>query len=173
MNYTENYELRKPDGSDIYDIADFNFNADKIDGTMRTNRILLLAAIDALNGLEDQSPDVKTIFDFKPLDNAKWGDYGAIITPKSKKCHIFVLEPVMVSLTYNTGHVLGTLAQEFVDKYNIDTAYADAFGYAVFKSSNVEYTRPVRYDNGLIIDSLSSSQIGIDEILFMDFTIYW
>lgn len=31
MQYTENMKLRKPEESDLFDIADFNFNADKMD----------------------------------------------------------------------------------------------------------------------------------------------
>ena len=36
MKLTTNYELKKPDASDIVNIDDFNYNADAIDSAIKT-----------------------------------------------------------------------------------------------------------------------------------------
>lgn len=55
MKYTSNLQLRKPDGSDIVDIDDLNFNADKIDQEI-SNRVKKVQNLNSgynLNNLTD------------------------------------------------------------------------------------------------------------------------
>lgn len=47
MDYTDNYKLRLPDRDDYYNVEDFNYNANSIDG-------ILKAADDRINGKSDQ-----------------------------------------------------------------------------------------------------------------------
>lgn len=37
MRYTDNYELKKPEASDFYNVDDFNYNAEKIDSELKSH----------------------------------------------------------------------------------------------------------------------------------------
>ena len=51
MNYTENYNLKKPEQADFVDVDDLNDNADTIDSKLKANADAASAAQEDINNM--------------------------------------------------------------------------------------------------------------------------
>lgn len=60
MQYTTNYSLKKPDGSDNVNIGDLNYNADQIDAKLKEAMDKATAALPVGNGNKD-TQEIKTL----------------------------------------------------------------------------------------------------------------
>lgn len=155
MKYTEIYNLKKPEPTDFYNIADFNDNADKIDSA--------LAAIG--NGWE-----AVALTDFADMVNlVSSGDqwtasiwYNAAL--KVVKAHFNFTQ---IAVDYNTGDVIGTIKTAYLPKFT-------QYGQAMIWSSNKEILRPavVTADGALSIGKAYDSAMPevIDNLYFLDIT---
>ena len=138
MTYTKNYNLKKPAGTDAYNIADFNGNMDIIDSQLK-----------AVGGGWVEIP-LTEFADMGQLDDdrAAWSvdvKYNSAL--KMAKLHFNTID---IGVTYRTGQAIGT----------IKTPYRPAFtqyGIALITTdNNQQLTRAfkVATDGTMVIENL-------------------
>lgn len=130
MNYTKNYNLKKPEGTDTYNIADFNGNMDIVDAQLHGMG----------NGWVEvplsEFADMGHLVNFN--GEAPSDQWTASIwynsTTKTVKVHFYF---TVVSVSFNTGHIIGTIKTLYLPAF-------EQFGCAVIESSNKQIIRPAK-----------------------------
>ena len=161
MKYTEIYNLKKPEPTDFYNIADFNDNADKIDSALAAtgNGWEAVALTDFADMVRLSGTGTGT------GDGDQWTAsiwYNAAL--KIVKAHFNFAQ---ILAEHNTGDVIGTIKTAYLPKFT-------QYGQAMIWSSNKEILRPavVTADGALSIGKAYDSAMPevIDNLYFLDIT---
>lgn len=147
MKTTENYELKKPDADDFYDIKDQNENMDIIDAKLATMSSGIVQNVEELS-------QVKTKLETKPsYEEGVFSPYfmnGNIVSTTIQAGYLRVGSVVYISIKFSfstaidTAQLGGVLGLPFA----VSTGNATGGIYPLFaKTTNGNYAGLVSYDN--------------------------
>lgn len=166
MKYTENYNLKKPDAGDFYNIEDFNVNADKIDSEFKKHENNISSLMNPkwvrvpLSDFADRGTG--------PLSQVPIAEWEASIMYKSAtrtaRVHLY------------TTYVAGVLNADDIF-FTIKAPYLPAFeqyGVAMFKHEGERHVCPLKIGtNGQMTIEQGSIQLStIENFDSIDITYY-